>query len=724
MNRLRNLAARFLPIWLAAVACVGLVVFVTWGHYRERELAIRESKSNTANIARLVEEFARQTFHRVELKLSDVNDQLATRMPQYSAGAGGTSAWLNARLPSDHLIRGLVLTDENGQTLGTTLTASGVLRGGIGERDWFVRQRSTPGMRMWIGNPEPDGNGQWIVPFTQRVSRPDGRFAGVLVAIVSINNFQSVLESVEFGASSFVTLYLTDGTLLATAPVNDSLRSRNWRDSTLFQDHVARTPFDSVHEAATDATTERVYSYRVMPDFPVLIATGVSMHEVLAHWRQQFALRLGLVGVISLALLLVSGLLVRHYARLAEAERALSRSAEQTRAILNHAADGIVTLDASGRIESANLAAQAMFMRCEQTLKGLHIGDLVPGFEADQNNHGAYVHAEAGGRAALTKPPAPLTGAEEVIAPSGVRWDAQAHRSDGSWFPIEIIVTMAPLATAASNRVAVFRDLTEQREAAARVAELAEERMRRSASDLANQAKSEFMSRVSHELRTPLNAVSGFAQILEEAQPIERDRVAEYAGHIRTAGRHLLLLVDDLLELNRINQGEVRLQAERVDLARLVGEARRLLDDQADSADIRLLVVVEEPGSVAWVDPGRLRQVLLNLGSNAIKYNRPGGWVEFRVEASRAGRIRMSIADNGIGMTGEQLTRLYQPFDRLGLERSTIPGTGLGLSITRSLLMAMAAPLDIRSAPGQGTRVSFELSDANIAAAPMPGVPI
>lgn len=690
MSRYLAQAARLQPVLLAVAACIGLVVFTFWGHHRERELEIRETKASTANIARLVEEYARQTFRRLELTLSDVRVVVASVTLHQSPASPSPNEWLQRYLPADGLVSGLVLTDASGAVSASTLAADDSLGAAIGTREWFGWHQVTPELRMFVGRPERDRSSRWVVPFTMRVSAPDGSFAGVLVAVVSASSFQSVLESVEFGSSGFVSMHLVNGTLLATAPANDALRSRDWAGTPLFRDYIANSPIDSVRETTEAQGAERVYSYRVMPDFPLVVAAGVSMHEVLARWRATLLRSLGLVLAVSAALLLASLTLVRHYARIEEAEQALNRSVEQTRAILNHAADGIVTVDARGRVESANLAAQAMFMRTESELVGCEFGSLVPLY----------------GRI-----PVPESGDAGLEVKPRVRRETHGVRSDASQFPIEVVITMTP-GVARASRVAVIRDLTEQREAATRVAELAEERMRRSASELADKAKGEFLSRVSHELRTPLNAVNGFAQILEEGQALEPQVVADYAGHIRAAGRHLLLLVDDLLELNRINQGAVRLTPERIDLRQIIDESALMLGESACAAGVRIEIDGSH-GLFGWVDPGRLRQVLLNLGSNAIKYNRAGGRVVFSAQYVHARRIRVSVADNGIGMDRQQLSRLFQPFDRLGLERTAIPGTGLGLSITRNLLIEMGAPMNIQSDPGRGTTVSFELNAAD-----------
>ena len=267
---------------------------------------------------------------------------------------------------------------------------------------------------------------------------------------------------------------------------------------------------------------------------------------------------------------------------------------------------------------------------------------------------------------------------------------------------------------AAACHLYQVHDLTEQKRSAEQLAELAHERVLREASELASQSKSEFLSRVSHEMRTPLNAVIGFAQLLQlqrqatlslaEAQL----QTQTYAGHIRVAGQHLLALVTDLLDLNRVAQGTLKLSLAPVQLRVVVQEALTLLQATASEHGIALDVRVPA-GLMVNADELRLRQVVLNVVSNAVKYSLQGGSVSITAGAGEPGHVALMVKDQGIGMTTEQLGRLFQPFERLGAERTKIPGTGLGLVIARSMVVEMGGSLALTSAPREGTTVTLQL---------------
>jgi signal transduction histidine kinase len=228
------------------------------------------------------------------------------------------------------------------------------------------------------------------------------------------------------------------------------------------------------------------------------------------------------------------------------------------------------------------------------------------------------------------------------------------------------------------------------------------------AARLANEAKTAFMSRASHELRTPLNAVLGFSQLLQMNPAVAADgKASSHLRHILTAGEHLLALMDDLLQMSRIESGLVRLAPESLDLPAAVAEAVLLCGPAAAQRELRFDNACTGPFTV-WADRTRLRQVLMNLISNAIKYNRVGGTVTLRCAPAGAGQT-ITIEDTGQGMSPEQLEHLFEPFNRLGAERSRVEGTGLGLVITRQLVEQMGGTIDVRSQLGQGSLFSLSL---------------
>lgn len=247
-----------------------------------------------------------------------------------------------------------------------------------------------------------------------------------------------------------------------------------------------------------------------------------------------------------------------------------------------------------------------------------------------------------------------------------------------------------------------------------RTAERAEQARR--VAEAASNAKSEFLSRMSHELRTPLNAVLGFTQLME-ADVHERlsERQRQRIARVREAGGHLLALVNDVLDLSRIEAGRLQLQLQPVPIGALLDSALELCESHAQARAVTLEAAYRgtDTGSV-FADQVRLRQVMVNLLSNAIKYNRPGGTVRLDVKAEGK-RTLVSVADNGLGMTQEQVHHLFEAFNRLGRERTEIEGTGIGLSVCRHLVQLMHGEIEVQSRFGEGTTVRLSLPSSIVA---------
>lgn len=372
-------------------------------------------------------------------------------------------------------------------------------------------------------------------------------------------------------------------------------------------------------------------------------------------------------------------------------QQELAESESLYRLLFENSLDSVLQTRTDGTVIRANPAACAMFGLSEEELRRRGRAGLV---DADDPR---------------------LQSLLALRAREGrVRGRLTMLRGDGSRFEAEVSGTVYTGHDGQALTSLVIRDVSELRAAedALRAKELAEQ---------ANRAKSEFMARMSHELRTPLNAILGFAQVLQmdpgqPLQPAQRQRV----DHIVQAGEHLLTLIEDLLDISRIEAGSLRLRPEQVDVAALSQGVLQELAAQAEPRGIRLGLEAP-PEAVVLADRTRLRQVLLNLVSNAIKYNRPAGEVRLRL-GLEAEQLWLSVSDTGLGLSEAQLQQLFQPFNRLGRESSGVEGTGIGLVIARSLLELMGGSLAVSSRPGAGSEFTLRLPRPPVTAgaAPVP----
>jgi signal transduction histidine kinase len=285
-----------------------------------------------------------------------------------------------------------------------------------------------------------------------------------------------------------------------------------------------------------------------------------------------------------------------------------------------------------------------------------------------------------------------------VLAPLAVRL-----LSEGQGIPLAMgtmVMLYCSFLTVTARRIC--RDIVQRKQA-----EKALDDARHQA-EAANRAKSVFLSSMSHELRTPLNAILGFGQLLELEDTLDAQQL-DYVGEIMCAGRHLLELINGVLDLSKIESGKIELSFEAVDCGALAHDCLPLVSGLATKQGIT--IESDELGRlVLWGDRARLKQVLLNLMTNAIKYNRPNGkvWLHPMADA-KEGRKRLAVSDTGFGIAADKLPMLFQPFSRLGAENGIIEGTGIGLVICQRIVEMMGGSIGVESELGRGSTFWIEM---------------
>jgi signal transduction histidine kinase len=319
----------------------------------------------------------------------------------------------------------------------------------------------------------------------------------------------------------------------------------------------------------------------------------------------------------------------------------------------------------------------------------------------------------------------------EDVAALAMRLGATDYvvKREGYLLALPAVVENAYHRVQAQREQSALRALNQslERKVVERTAELA---AAKEAAEAANRGKTEFLARMSHDLRTPLNAVLGFSYLLSlDPAVTASSATAQKVRQVQVAGQHLLEMIDELLDLARIETGSLRLTLEPVDVRALAKDCLTLTEPLAAAHVVTVACDCDGTNARATADRLRLRQVLVNLLSNAIKYNRDGGRVDVVLGADED-TVTIEVRDTGVGMSEEQLAGLFQPFNRVGAERSGVEGTGLGLVIARQLVESMGGRLDVCSTPGVGTTFAVHLrrdrgvatptSPVEAAAAPQP----
>lgn len=310
-------------------------------------------------------------------------------------------------------------------------------------------------------------------------------------------------------------------------------------------------------------------------------------------------------------------------------------------------------------------------------------------------------------------------------APSGAKDMREAELRDGRWIQVSerptaeggLVITAADITAVKQKEAALKRAVDGLERSQDELAELARKyELEKIRAEGANKAKSEFLANMSHELRTPLNAINGFSEVMiaELFGPVGDKRYAEYVRDIHASGEHLLSVINDILDMSKIEAGKMAMRFELLDLQEVATDALRLVRGRADESGLRLSVDMDDLPEIE-ADFRAIKQVLLNLLSNAIKFTPRGGAVRVFArawqDADGAERVTVSVQDTGIGISREDLARLASPFEQVESQHSkSHQGTGLGLALSKALIGLHGGALDIQSEPGEGTTVSFTVA--------------
>jgi PAS domain S-box-containing protein len=381
-------------------------------------------------------------------------------------------------------------------------------------------------------------------------------------------------------------------------------------------------------------------------------------------------------------------------------QEALFKTGALQYAILNSANFSIIATDEKGIIQLFNVGAERLL--------GYSANDVVNRISPSEMHDPQEVMARAQALSLeLEMPIAPGFEALSFKASRDIEdvYELTKIRKDGSRFPA--IVSVTALRDDYGELIGyllIGADNTVRKQVESELHEAL------TAAEKANRAKTDFLSSMSHELRTPLNAILGFAQLLESGLPHPTPSQQRNLDQILKAGWYLLELINEILDLALIESGKVTLSREPVSLAEVMQECRAMIEPQAQKRGIGLTFPLIEIPWFVKADRTRVKQVLINLLFNAIKYNTPGGTVAVECSLTQANLLRVSVHDTGAGIPPEQIAQLFQPFNRLGKEAGSEEGTGIGLVVTKRLVELMGGSIGIDSTVGIGSVFWFELS--------------
>ncbi|WP_298956370.1 ATP-binding protein [uncultured Methylobacterium sp.] len=693
----RFLAVR---IWAGVLAtCAALAGITAWTDWRDYERAVQDIRTAAATAAQALDQDASRLLSAVDMILSAA----AARVDMHAAGASDA----NTRALLDGLMRRVpAVTDLrvlDGGT-GTPLFVHG-RRAAAEDAALLADMAAHPGEAFWVGAPLPSETG-WHVSVARRIAARAGDAPLVAVADLSLAELQRFYASLDLGAQGAVTLIRTDGMLLVRDPYLPEQVGAALAGGELMRAAArAKAGFVESNTSPLDGVA-RTISFRRLPDAPLVVAAGIARHEALAPWRA--GIRQDIVLVLAVSLVLVglgfglTRVLARHAGLEARAREAAGRLAAEEaryRLLAENTSELIVLADEDGRCAYVSPAVERL---------------LGYGPEAFAAAPLRLVHPDD----------RPALRAVRRLGPevSQVTVVCRARRRRGGLVWLEGVVRRVPAAPGGPTLLATFRDVSERQRQARDLEEA------RIAAERASQAKTDFLAAMSHEIRTPLNGVLGYADLLLDDPGLAAHQ-RRYAERIGSAGAALLTVVDDILDVSRIEAGAIDLAPAPFSPEGLVDNAVSIVRGMAERKGLALEVSLDPRlPAFATGDADRLRQILLNLLNNAVKFTRAGR-VSLRVFPDPDGppdALRFCVEDTGIGIDPAQHDRLFQRFGQLDPSiRREFGGSGLGLAICRSLVLMMGGEIGVESRLGEGARFWFSLplppAEAPVPARDAPG---
>jgi PAS domain S-box-containing protein len=658
-----------------------------------REEALAHARRETANLGIVLAEQTARSLQAVDLVLEEIRAaslHLGVETPeQFTEMTSGEEVHrlLASRmkaLPQADTV-GLISADGKLINGSRVWPAKGI---DVSDRDYYLYLRGHDDPGVFISAPVINrGRGEWSFFLARRVSGPHGEFLGIVLGAIDARYFEEFYQAIALDQSSSVSVFRRDGTMLSRYPHVEKMMGEKLPPQAPFYDYVTAGGGSYRSPGYVDGIA-RIVSVHPLRDFPLVVTVTISEDATLADWRRQSIF----VGIGTLCTIVGFAMLFR-------ALIAHSRSLERSEATLR---------ESEARFRDFAMTSSDWFWETDENHRFTYQSDHIRAFGMDPQNVIGRTRAELA--ADTTSDPDKWEGhhaaldRHEPFRDFVYTWQLGSRTGSVSGKPIfdDAGRFLGYRGTA--------RDITEKMLAERALHEA------KAVAEAANSAKSQFLANMSHELRTPLNAILGFSEVLQNgiAGPLQ-SRQIEYVGLVRQSGEHLLHVINEILDLARIDAGKLELHEEVVDPRRLIDSCIALVTDRANAGLLHLSVEIEDDVPRLMADWTRLMEILLNLLTNAIKFTELGGSIAVLAECTKDGGVRFAVRDTGAGMTPSEIEIALELFGQVdaGLARRH-EGTGLGLPLARKLAELHGGSLTIESEKGRGTTAIVALPPTRV----------
>ena len=673
----------FLTVIGAATLLAAIIGLSVWAICDARRDAYERALQSASNLADVLE---RDIARNIELY--DLSLMAAVRgmsLPEiWSITPENRDLVLFDHVSGARDLGSVIVVDEMGRMIATS--RSSVPRvASYAEREFFQVHRDNPDVGLFLGPPfRTDSAGAWTIPLSRRINHPDGSFAGVVRGSLRLSYFKRLFDGMEIGPGGSIALFHTRGTLVFRRPGDDSLIGRQAPGSRIL-DGVREAEGSAGHfqDVSNIDGVERLYVYRKVTDLPLIISVNPSIRGIEAAWLGKVSIILAAMGAILLVALALAWGLISGLRQRSRAEAAARESEHRYRLIAENSSDMISRIDVkTSKRLYVSPASRKLYDYEPEEMIGMPLSEPV--------------HPED--RLVLKE------AVRQVMKFGSARTTHRVRRKGGEYIWVEVdMIRVDDGETGAVEIVSTVREVTDRvrNEEALRAA--------KDQAEAASRAKSEFLANMSHELRTPLNAIIGFSEVIkgEMFGGGVSPRYKDYARDIFESGHHLLNVINGVLDLAKVEAGTMQLTAATVDVETTLAACLRTVKQQAEKTGLALEMTVAPEVTGLLADEAKLRQIVINLLANAVKFTPKGGIVSLSAWIASGGEVAIAIKDTGIGMAPEDLPAALQPFGQIqnALSRNH-QGTGLGLPLAKMLVELHGGRLTVDSTVGQGTVVT------------------